>query len=497
LRIPVIIFLPAWSFLIATAQESRIPVTLTWGSQEILPTSNRLARITGHDKTGFYLLSYDHRWAIEHFDTALNHTGKEYIDLVVRGRTREVEGLVHFHDVLYLFTSEQRFNYMILFVETIDKKTLKQCGDERIFKEMHNMSGWIAEFGFRLSKREDKLLAYSKIVAYWQKYQMIDWGVYGPGLSEEWHQKDEINYARVPKDEFDFMVDDHGNAFMINLYFDPKWFEQFRPQKNIYQILARTGNGNEYHEHFVDFTDRYIRGIGIESGADNTLACSGFYSPASYRYKVDGIFFFNIDLSTNQVRDRKFHEFDKFFLTEAMSLRVKNNYEELLNFSLDYFVARENGNFIMSAQQMLDQNYDTYNNIIVVCLSQDGNILWDRTITKKQNHDLRDEYNYSSYCMLAPYDWNKIEILYNEHLKNLDLPDGGKYKNFGYNVKAYLNLVEIGEFGEMSETPVYLKTRFRMLTPLPVLNYDMKNNEMVIPAMRFRKYKFLKLSFKE
>jgi len=205
---------------------------------------------------------------------------------------------------------------------------------------------------------------------------MIDWGVYGPGLSEEWHHRDEIKYTRVPKDEFDFMVDDHGNAFMINLYYDPKWFEQFMPQKNIYQILARTGNGNEFNEHFVDFTDRYIRGIGIESGIDNTLACSGFYSPAHYRYKTDGIFFLNIDLSTNQVRDRKFHEFDKFFLTEAMSLKVKNNYEELLSFSLDYFVARENGNFIMSAQQIFEQNYDTYNNIILVCLSRDGNILW-------------------------------------------------------------------------------------------------------------------------
>jgi len=43
----------------------------------------------------------------------------------------------------------------------------------------------------------------------------------------------------------------------------------------------------------------------------------------------------------------------------------------------------------------------------------------DRTIVKKQNHDLKDEYNYSSYCMLAPHDWNKVEILYNETLKTL------------------------------------------------------------------------------
>jgi len=477
------------------AQEFNGPVTLTWGSQEYLPPSNRLPNIAGHDRTGFYVLSFDHRWAIEHFDTALNHTRKVYIDLLVRGRTREVEGLIHFHDVLYLFTSEQRFDHMILYVETIDKATLKQSGDDRILTDIHNMAGWMADFGFRLSKRENKLLVYSKIVAYWQRFQVIDWGVYGPALKEEWHCRDEIKYTRVPKDEFDFLVDESGNAFMINLYFDPKWFEQFLPQKNRYQILSRTNNGKTYNEYFADFEGKYIRAIGIEKGKDNTLACSGFYSPAHFRHLIDGIFFFNIDLPSGQVRDRKFHEFDRFFLTEAMSLKENNNYKELMNFNLDYFVVRENGNYILAGQQFFEQNYDTYNNIIVICLSPDGNILWDRTIVKKQNHDLNEQYNYSSYCMLAPFDWNKVEVIYNEHLRNLNRKEGEKYRNFGYNVKAYLNQVEIGEQGEMSETPIYLKSRIRMLTPLPVLSYDMKNNELVIPAMRFRKYKFMKLTF--
>ena len=184
-KIPAIFCMFFGCIFLSRAQESGESVTLIWGSQELLSSSEILPTITGHDSSGFYMLSYDHRWAIEHYDAELKHTRKEYIDLLVRGRTREVEGLIHFHDILYLFTSEQRFSYMILYVETIDKKTLKQSGDERIFTEIHNMSGWMADFGFRLSKKENKLLVYSKIVAFWQKYQMIDWGVYGPGLKEE------------------------------------------------------------------------------------------------------------------------------------------------------------------------------------------------------------------------------------------------------------------------------------------------------------------------
>jgi len=482
---------------LAFAQENLRGVELTWGSQENVPSSYVMPEISGHDASGFYVLSYDHRWAIEHYDADLNHTAKEYLTMHDRLRTRKVEALIHFHDVLYLFTSEERFNNIVLYVETIDKKSLQQNRDIKIFKQIYNMSGWVADFGFRLSEKESKLLIYNKIVAFWQKYQVLEWGVYGPGLEEIWEKRDEIDYTRVPRDEFEMLVDEKGNAFFINNYWDPKWFEIFAPQKNIYQIVARTNNGENENKYYADFQGKYIRGIGIESDNNNNLVCSGFYSPAHLREKIDGIFFFNIDLASGSIQDRKFHEFDRFFLTEAMGERIGNRYDELIFFSLDYLVRRANGNYILAAQQIYNQSYDTYNNIILVCLSPDGEILWDRTIKKSQNHNFDEQFNYASYCMLAPYDLTKVDIVYNEHLQNLKPPEDKKYKSFGYNGKAYLNHVEVGEFGEIAESAIYLKTKKRMQTPLPVLYYDMKNTEMVIPSLRFRKLKFLKLNFQE
>ena len=492
--IPVLIYIiTAWG--ITAAQENLRGVELTWGSQEYLPSSYVMPEIAGYDESGFYMLTYDHRWAVEHFDTELNHTGKVYLVMHDGFRTREVEALVHFHGVLYLFTSEERFNNIILYVETIDKKSLQQNNDIRILKQIFNMSGWMADFGFRLSETESKLLIYSKIVAYWQKYQVLEWGVYGPGLEQIWEARDEIDYQRVPRDEYEMLVDEKGNAFFINDYWDPKWFEIFQPQKNIYQIVARTGNGENVNKYYADFQGRYIRAIGIESDNNNTLACSGFYSPAHLREKVDGVFFFNIDLASGNIRDRKFHEFDRFFLTEAMGPRVGERYDELISFSLDYFVRRANGNYIMAAQQIYNQNYDTFNNIILVCLSPEGDMLWNRTILKSQNHNWDDKFNYASYCMLAPYDRNKVDIVYNENLRNLNRPEDKKYKSFGYTDKAYLNHIEVGEFGEMAESAIYLKNKRRMQTPLPVLYYDMKTTQMVMPTLRYRKLKFLKLSF--
>lgn len=479
----------------ARANDKRDSTMLTWGSREVLPSSEIMPKIIGHDETGFYALTFDYRWAVEHYDTKLRRTGKQYLDLLNKLRTRNLEALVHFHGMLYLFTSEQRYDRMLLYVETIDKKTLKQNGDGRIFMDMKNIAGWMADFGFRLSRQENKLLVYGKIITYWQKFQVLDWGVYDAGLTKIWESRDEIKYRRIPRDEYEMLVDESGNAFFINLFWDPKLFENFKSQKNIYQIISRTHNGADLNEHYADFKGKYIRGIGIASDDKNTLACSGFYSPAQIREKIDGIFFFNIDLNTGSVRDRKFHEFNKFFVTEAMGLKQQSNFDELLSFSLDYFEHRANGNYIMAAQQIWEQNYDTYNNIILVCMSHDGEILWDRTIEKSQNHDFNATFNFSSYCLLAPPGMNRVDIVYNEHLKNLNPEEGRKYKNFTYNSKAYLKHVEVGAIGQIATSAIYLKKKRRMLTPLPVMYYDMKNDQAVMPALRFRKLKFLKISF--
>ena len=116
----------------ANAEDKRDSTRLTWGSRELLPSSEIMPRIIGYDESGYYALSYDYNWAVEHYDTKLRRTEKQHLDLMNKLRTRNVEALVHFHGVLYLFTSEQRYDRMLLYVETIDKKTLKQNNKQRL-----------------------------------------------------------------------------------------------------------------------------------------------------------------------------------------------------------------------------------------------------------------------------------------------------------------------------------------------------------------------------
>lgn len=500
------------------AQETTDRVDVLWGDKLFLEIKNVIPEIVGYDETGFYSLVQDYRWAIEHYDTALGQARREYPIMNYGFWTRQMEKLVHFHGVLYLFTSEERFNSRILYVQTIDKKTLKQI-DEKVIIEVPDLRGWRADFHITLSRLEQKVLVVSRTIIFGQKIQEIRFLVFGENMEKEWESGDRIEHDKKIYYESEFVVDETGNAYMICLYFQPILLQHLKPRKNSYLIVAFTDHGEKVNRYFADFPNKYIRGIGIEPTLDNNLACAGFYSPSLIDLTIDGLFFFTIDHEYQIIRNMKFHELAPYFLEESMNLKPGQESKHLYNFYLDHLVLRQNGNFILSGEQVLEQRYDNHANIIVMGLSPEGNVLWERVIQKLQNHDY-DRYpeyvrnvafdpysnytpntefvtypNYTSYALFAPPHWNRVEILFNENLKNLNRPAEKEMLTFHANSKAYLSCVEIGEYGEMGKNIIYIKKRKRNLTPAPIYFYDMKTNEMIMPALRYRKFRFMKLTF--
>jgi hypothetical protein len=470
-------------------------VSMIWGEDLYMASKKDIPSIIGFDNTGYYSLVEDYTWAIEHYDKNLNSAKREYLDMSVGLRSRELEALVHFHDTLYLFTSEIRFNSRILYVQTIDKETLKQNQDERIILESHNLGGWEAEFHVVLSRLENKLLVVSRTVIYGRKIQDITFICFGRGLTKDWQANDQIQHDKKIYDEAEFVIDESGNAYMLCLYYDPILLQHFNERKNSYVILAVTDSGQSVKQYPVDFPNKYIRGIEIEPALNNDLACAGFYSPSLNDYTIDGLFFFNIDHEYKIMKDLKFHELEPYLLEESMELKAGRESKYLYNFYFNHLVLRKNGNYILTGEQAFEQDYDTYMNIIVIALNPQGDVFWERVINKSQSQELHSYPDYSSYCLFAPASWNKVMLLFNENLKNLDRPADKEPLNFVYNQKAYLSCTEIGEFGEVGKNIIYIKKRKRMFTPVPLYFFDMKNNEMVMPALRYRKFKFIKLIF--
>jgi hypothetical protein len=478
-----------------SAQEDSSAVGLLWGEDLFLESKNIIPTIIGYDNTGYYSLVDDYNWAIEHYDQNLENARREYLDMNAGLRSREFEALVHFHDTLYLFTSEVRFSSCILYAQSINKETLKQNPDERVIFESHNLGGWSAEFHIAVSRLENKLLAVSRTLIFGRKMQDITFTSFGSGLTKEWQANDRIQHDKKIYSEAEFVIDESGNAYMLCLYYEPVLFQHLNPRKNSYIIVAFTDSGQSVNHYLADFENKYIRGIEIEPGLNNDLACAGFYSPSMNDYTVDGLFFFSLDVGLKTMKDLKFHELEPYLLEESMELKSDNESKYLYSFYLNHLVLRENGNYILTGEQAFEQDYDTYMNIMVISLSPQGDIFWERVIKKSQGHEINKYPDFSSYCLFAPADWNKVILLFNENLNNLNRSDEKEPLNFIYTGKAYLSGVEIGEFGEVGKSSIYTKKRKRMLTPAPLYFYDMKTDEMIIPALRYRKFKFLKLTF--
>jgi hypothetical protein len=105
--------------------------------------------------------------------------------------------------------------------------------------------------------------------------------------------------------------------------------------------------------------------------------------------------------------------------------------------------------------------------------------------------------NYSSFCVHAPWNTNRIYLVFNDDHKNGEWPPEKGMKSFNPNDKANLKVIGVGPGGEVSSNIIYRKSRRRMKTPIPLQYYDVLNHEMVIPLLRYKRYKYLKIGFNE
>lgn len=230
-----------------------------------------------------------------------------------------------------------------------------------------------------------------------------------------------------------------------------------------------------------------------------------------------GTFFFKIDPLTGNIYDNYLHEFDENLLSQLAELEEpKLQDEELIEYVITDMVLRNNGKLIIIAEQMFEQTYNTYNNLIVMCYDTNGQIYWSRVIDKRQNYniynlpaevvdleDYRDfimqtgaldqlfDKNYCSYALMAPLDESGIILFYNDDIRNLD--ETGKKRSFKRPKKSYILAVAIDEFGNISKTPV-VEWKKKMLFPEPMRFYDNLYNTIVIPAFRYRNYNYYKIT---
>ena len=250
------------------------------------------------------------------------------------------------------------------------------------------------------------------------------------------------------------------------------------------------------------------------SAETGDLVCAGLYSDA-YFEGASGIFFFKINASDGRIYSDQIHKFSQEFIERLSGdpdAWLKDT--ELYKYKVSDLVLRDNGNIILIAEQLYDQSYETYNNLIVASFDVDGKFHWEQVIKKNQNFNITmlegkeietEQYrdlvirngfidysieNYCSYALLAPLDRDEIVIFYNDNIKNIE--NLAKPKSFGHPKKSYLSAVYIDRFGNATKMEL-LKWKRKSLYIEPIRYYHNLKNTIIIPAFRGRKYNYYKL----
>ncbi len=482
---------------LSSAQQANKSIIVEQSSELSLGNDLVVPGIFGHDENAYFAYAYDYRPYIEFLDKNFELKRRMPLNLNENFRRRNLIGLCHFHDTIYVFSTEEHLKSMLLFVETIDKKTMRKNNDDRLLMLIPNQKGWVSSFGYYLSRQQDKLLIYSRLDVLSRNIQDVRLQMYGEGFKLEWEAEQKIVYPMSPPRKSIIKVSDEGDAYFISLLDDQNLRSLWDGVRNRYHMVAVTENGKIVNSYSLSFPEQYIRGVMIEPADNHQLICAGFYSPTHFRGNIDGIFYFRLDNSSGEFLDQTMYEFEPWFLKEAIAEKSRKDPGELFEFRVRQLIRRNNGDFVMIAENQYDQDYDTYQNIIAFNLSPLGALNWTRVIHKRQNIDKSLRLNYSSYGIHAPKESDKIHIIFNDRDKNEFLEPGERLKAFYPNGNTNLKVVGLGANGEMSTNIIYQKANRRMKTPIPLQTYDKLNNEMVIPILRLKRYNYLNVTFTE
>ncbi len=491
-------------------------IEVTASKQDVNMGATSVHKIIGHDQDHFYVLKFhSNQYHLELLDQELNLLHEEPIKLYEKLRIYKLETVIHFYNDLYIFVSRRKFDGIGLYYQRIDKTSLLPTTGFIEITNIQFIRGNWADFHFTLSRRETKLLIACRNKLALPRAQFNEFYVYGEDLNLIWEKKDSYKYSGQGPRENYYIVDETGNVSVLSLVKRESILSLFRENRNLYTIYRYTRNGEEFQEYPVTLGERYIRGIKIIAGNYGDLICSGLYSER-YKTGMRGTFFFKIDPVTGRIYDNYLNEFDDALLDQLAEIRepiIQD--EELIQYTITDMVLRENDKVVMIAEQIFDQTYNTFNNLIVTCYDNSGQVYWNRIIDKNQSfniyklaEDSIDIYNYRdyimetgflnpyydnycSYALMAPVDESGIVIFYNDDIRNLD--DREKKKAFNRPKKSYILAVSIDEFGNISKQPV-LPWERKMLFPEPIRFYDTLHNCIVIPAFRYRKFNYYKIT---
>jgi hypothetical protein len=473
-------------------------------------------KIFGHDSDSYYVIKYEgSQYTIQKLDKNLNLLLEEPVKRCKGLITYSVEGIFHFYNELYIFLSQNKIGEEVLYYQKIDKATLKPLTDPVEITTVKNLKGNWAEFHVVLSHAETKLLVVCTTRLTFSHALFNEYYVFGKDMEEEWKRKDSFEFRGQGPGDNQYLVDEIGNVSILGLIKRESIFTAMSDVKNMYAVYRYTDAGRSFKEYPLVLPDRYIKGVKIAATKQGDLICGGLFSEI-LKAGVRGTFFLKIDGETGQPSSYYLNSFEQSVMAELAGMKEPViNDAELMDYVISDMVMRDNGRVILVAEQLFPQTYETYNNLIVTCYDQSGQVYWTRIIAKRQNFNYMlpkskgielSDYgslvrehgfinsgisNCCSYALMAPLKRNTIILVYNDDIRNMNNPEARK--SFGNPRKSYLLATIIDEYGNIARYPLTVWKK-KSFFPEPMRYYDTLGETIVIPAFRYKGVEYYKIS---
>ena len=319
-------------------------------------------------------------------------------------------------------------------------------------------------------------------------------------------------------DATELRVDDQGNAYLLGIRYEGSRRQKRGGEPNYEYVLFKFPKDSEaMQEYSIRLDDKFITDMNISIDNNGNIAAAGFYSNTP-SFDIMGTYYLLVDGRTKQVTKSSTKSFDLDFLTEGLSEKQTEKVErksekgkqiELLDMALRKLTPLPGGGWLLVGEQYKvvvvtrtstastgitttsSTTHYYYNDIIVVRISNKGDIDWAHKVPKRQ-HTVEDGGFYSSFIQSEVDD--KVFIVYNDNPKNLTEDDPGKYWNFSPGKESVVMLVQFDAQGNMTKDMLFSSDDSEVIIR-PKVSNQIDPETTILAGQRKKTHRLMKISF--
>jgi len=287
--------------------------------------------------------------------------------------------------------------------------------------------------------------------------------VYDTSLDLLWERKLELPYGQDVVQVHNYQIDNSGGVYMMSGQNPVKnnlaWQ---KPQGHRYVVFYYNFSSNKLREYDVSLKEKQVISVQFMINPKNELVIAGYYSN-DYQFAAAGTFLFVLAAEAEGVRTAGMMPFSSEFLKLSLTPRQLEKSGALVDYYLDYLIAREDDTYLligeqysvsenimmdpMTGRQLIERRYN-YDDLMVNCVDNNARILWSARVPKRQFDTSQNEYD-SFACAM---DGGSLHVFFNDHPENaakLGHDGSGEAQGWNGSRGAVTAHVEIGSDGRM------------------------------------------------